>query len=218
MFKIHICSQFPPSACCHFIVDIRKPLWYISKCRYFHSKLRQQCWHAKCSIASTHLHVTSPLDSYTDWNNSLPCILESKYLWASNWHNKKTCTLLLYCEFSEFLPLVSSLISQASSIDTNVHNRYESHRKLATCVHVNIHPKQTVHALCWKMMNFYTVYQSSMYHLFQCFMSACQMLGMQYHTCIPRQPHLSANFCSSVAFLVLSASHQASTCLYIFNV
>ena len=22
MFEIHICSQFPPSACCHFIVDI----------------------------------------------------------------------------------------------------------------------------------------------------------------------------------------------------
>jgi len=41
----------------------------------------------------------------------------------------------------QYLAPVSSLISQTSSIDTIVHNRYESHRKLATCVDVIIHPK-----------------------------------------------------------------------------
>ena len=43
--------------------------------------------------------------------------------------------LLLWIQWVPFI----SLISQTSSIDTNVHDWYESHRKLATCVHVISH-------------------------------------------------------------------------------
>ena len=118
----------------------------------------------------------------------------------------------MYCEFSEFLPLVSSLISQTSSIDTNVHGQYESYRELATCVHVIIHPKQTVHALCRKMMNVFTVYQWSMHYL--CFWLSCPLV--KCWECSITLAFLGNLICLPIfvplAFLVLSASHQASTC------
>ena len=134
--------------------------------------------------------------------------MESKYLWdqvVSNWKIK-----YLY-SFAVLQILATSFISNLtnySCIDTNLHDWYESHRKLTTCVHVIINPKQIVHALRRKMMNVYTVYQWSIYlgfmscplakcwecsihtYILQCSAtsSVCQFLlfsGISHPLCIP---------------------------------
>ena len=86
-------------------------------------------------------------------------------------------------------------------------------RKLATCVHVIIHPKQIVHALYWKMMNAYTVHQWSMHYL--CFWVSCLLVKCwecSIHTCISGQPHLSATFWSLV--VVFSLGTCRSVCVF----